>query len=241
MSTFSTGEMASLGHVSVRTIQYWDKKGLLTPSTKGPSGRRIYDSSDVQRLKLILLFKNIGLSLSAIKEIVDGDNSVSTLKLLLTERQDSLRDQISADRSQLAEVDSLIKSLPSLDNLSLNSIDDMNSIMDNKKALKKVHIHLILFGLPLSVLEIGSIIYSIVIRSWWPFVIWVLIDIIGAGFLSRYYFNSNEYVCPNCQFQFRPTFWQSFWAPHTFATRKLTCPNCGQKNYCVEVCGVSSE
>lgn len=58
MSEYTTGELAKLASVSVRTLQYYDKKDLLKPSKVTESGRRIYTDVDLSRLKLILLLKN---------------------------------------------------------------------------------------------------------------------------------------------------------------------------------------
>ncbi len=41
MSQFSTGELAKVAEVSVRTVQYYDQRGILTPSEVTEGGRRI--------------------------------------------------------------------------------------------------------------------------------------------------------------------------------------------------------
>ena len=50
MSQFSTGELAKAAEVSVRTVQYYDQRGILTPSEVTEGGRRIYYESDLERL-----------------------------------------------------------------------------------------------------------------------------------------------------------------------------------------------
>lgn len=53
----------------------------------------------------------------------------------------------------------------------------------------------------------------------------------------QYYFNHVAYICPQCHEVFRPRFREAFWAPHTPRARKLTCPKCGHRGYCVETYG----
>ena len=50
MSQFSTGELAKAAEVSVRTVQYYDQRGILTPSEVTEGGRRIYHEPDLERL-----------------------------------------------------------------------------------------------------------------------------------------------------------------------------------------------
>ncbi|MCF0233183.1 MAG: MerR family transcriptional regulator, partial [Enterococcus sp.] len=55
--TYSTGELAKLANVSVRTVQYYDKRGILKPSDVTEGGRRIYTDSDLDKLKTICFLR----------------------------------------------------------------------------------------------------------------------------------------------------------------------------------------
>lgn len=235
MSTYTTGELAKISQVSVRTLQYYDKKNLLNPSSKTDSGKRIYNATDLKKLKLILLLKNLGLKLSEIKQITEAPNAVKTLNLMLAEQEKIVKAELKDSQRQLKMIETVKSNLTDFDQLTLNSIDDINKVMNNKKALKKVHINLILMGLPINIIEIGTFIYGIVKRNWIPFIIAMILVCIEAAWLTKYYFNSTNYICPNCKTTFKPDFWKAFWAKHTPKTRKLTCPHCGQTNNCVEV------
>ena len=48
MSKYTTGELAKLCGVSVRTVQFYDTKGLLPPSELSEGGRRLYSDDDLQ-------------------------------------------------------------------------------------------------------------------------------------------------------------------------------------------------
>ena len=58
MSKYTTGEIAKLCGVSVRTVQYYDERGILIPSELSEGGRRLYSEDDYKKLKIIcfLLF-----------------------------------------------------------------------------------------------------------------------------------------------------------------------------------------
>ncbi len=61
------GEIAKKMGVSVRTLQYYDKEGLLCPSAFSEGGRRLYSNKDIVKLHQILSFKHLGFSLEEIK------------------------------------------------------------------------------------------------------------------------------------------------------------------------------
>ena len=69
----TVGEVADLVGVTVRSIQYYDQQGILSPSAKGPQNQRFYTPQDVERLYCILSLKYAGLSLAQIRECLkDG-------------------------------------------------------------------------------------------------------------------------------------------------------------------------
>ncbi len=65
-------EVSSLAGVSIRTLQYYDKIGLLHPSGYTDAGYRLYDDTDLERLQYILLFRELEFSLKDIKAIINS-------------------------------------------------------------------------------------------------------------------------------------------------------------------------
>jgi len=59
--------LARRASVSVRTLRYYDKVGLLSPSHCSESGYRLYSEGDMVRLQYILVLKSLGFSLKEIK------------------------------------------------------------------------------------------------------------------------------------------------------------------------------
>ena len=64
--------VAELAGVSVRTLHHYDSIGLLTPASATPAGYRLYTDADLERLQQVLLFRELGLPLESIRQILDG-------------------------------------------------------------------------------------------------------------------------------------------------------------------------
>ncbi|MCQ2531813.1 MAG: MerR family transcriptional regulator [Saccharofermentans sp.] len=65
-------EVSKIAGVSIRTLQYYDKIGLLHPTGYTDSGYRLYDDTDLDRLKYILLFRELEFPLKDIKNIISS-------------------------------------------------------------------------------------------------------------------------------------------------------------------------
>ena len=79
---YTTGEFARMAHVTIRTIRYYDKKGLLKPSFVNESGYRMYSDEDFLRLQKILSLKYLGFSLKEISNMTIHDTSSDILESL---------------------------------------------------------------------------------------------------------------------------------------------------------------
>lgn len=235
MSDYSTGELAKLGHVSVRTLQYYDQKGLLPPTAVTAGGRRRYAETDLQRLKLIRLLKGMDLSLAAIQEILDSDQANRVLADALTQQEHQLLAEQAENTEKLRTLRLIQRSLPDFTDVSIQSITDMEHMMANKQGLRRVRLRLFGFGGILGIIEWGTFIYALFTGNWWFFAIGMVIVIAGASWISWDYLRSVSYACPNCGTVFNPAFKEAFFARHNIRARKVTCPHCGQKNFCVEV------
>lgn len=65
-------EVSGLAGVSIRTLQYYDRIGLLRPADRTESGYRLYDDTDLEKLQQILLFRELEFPLKDIKRIMDN-------------------------------------------------------------------------------------------------------------------------------------------------------------------------
>ena len=95
---YSSGQFARLAGVSLKTIRFYDKKNILKPSYRNPSGARFYTEEDFAKLQQILLLKYLGLALEDIKELaIDTSdqhmllNSLKLQKKLVKDRMEQLQ------------------------------------------------------------------------------------------------------------------------------------------------------
>lgn len=104
------GQLARKMGVTVRTIQFYDQKGLLAPSAKGPGNQRLYSHDDEVTLARILVLKYLGMSLSDIKDkqqqLDDSNRFREQLSVSLGSLESdftSLIDQLSIVRKMLSD------------------------------------------------------------------------------------------------------------------------------------------
>ena len=237
MSQYTTGEMAKACGVTVRTVQFYDQKGILIPSALSEGGRRLYSGEDLKKMKIICFLRDTGLNLDTIGQLMKEEDPGSTISILLVQQEQVLREEISERREKLNRLEELKKLVESASSFSVETIGDIATIMEGQKKMSAMHRNMLLTGLPLSLLQIASILLWIFKGIWWPFIIWVLAAIPWAVLWSRYYYRHTAYICPQCHEVFRPAFREAFFANHTPKTRKLTCVKCGRKGFCVETWG----
>ena len=235
MSKYTTGELAKLCGVTVRTVQYYDTRGILVPSELTEGGRRLYSEDDVRRMKIICFLRDLGLPIDAISRLLSEDDPGSVISLLLDQQEKQLKEEIGEREEQLRKLGELRDGLKGVSEFSVETIGDIAYTMTNKKELKRIHMTMLATGIPLAVLQWSSVILWITKGIWWLFLIWALVAIPYGVWVSRWYFRRVAYICPQCHSVFRPTFREAFFAGHTPATRKLTCPSCGHHGFCVEV------
>lgn len=235
MSKYTTGEIAKLCGVTVRTVQYYDNRGILIPSELSDGGRRLYSENDLKRLKVICFLRELDIPINAISQILEEEHPEKLIELLIEQQESVLNDEISEKKEKLEKLRELKNGLKSNATFSLESIGDIAVFMDGRKKMKKMRWITILTGIPVTALQWFSIIYWIIRGIWWPFIAWIIVVIIWGSIVSLYYFNHVKYICPECHEVFIPSFKEAFWANHTPTTRKLTCTKCGHKGFCMEV------
>lgn len=237
MSQYTTGEIAKLCGVTVRTVQYYDSRDILTPSELTVGGRRLYSEEDVKRLKVICVLRELGLSINVIGQLLKEDDPASVIDVLLSQQSQVLKDEIAEKQAQLDRLTDLHKELKNVEHFSVEFIGDVANIMENKKKMNRLYVQFALMAIPLELVEAGTIALWILKGIWWPFAVWLLVMIPFTWWLVKYYHRKVAYICPQCHTTFRPVMKEFFWAKHTLRTRKLTCTCCGHKGFCVETWG----
>ena len=103
------GEMAKTFGVTLRTLRFYEDKGLISPKRDGST--RLYSRRDRARLKLILLGRKVGFSLRDVKQIMDlyDPKGANTKQLRLT--LDKSEKQLARLQKQRAAIDEAIAEL----------------------------------------------------------------------------------------------------------------------------------
>ncbi len=235
MSKYTTGEIAKLCGVSVRTVQYYDDRGILVPSEFSEGGRRLYTEDDLKRMHIICFLREAGLPINSISALFAEKNPENIISILLEQQEQVLREELSERQAKLDLTLGIKRELKELDTFSVESIGDIAHVMKQKNKLNKMRLTMVFTGIPVTALQLTSIVLWITNGLWWLFVIWACVAIPWGICTSKYYFNHVAYICPECHEVFKPKLKETFWAYHTPKMRRLTCPKCGRKGLCVEV------
>ncbi len=232
---YTTGEIAKLCGVSVRTVQYYDDRGILIPSELSEGGRRLYSEDDLRRMHIICFLRDAGLPLNSISALFAEAKPESIISILIEQQEQVLKEELSERQAKLDLLEGIKRELKEIENFSVESIGDIAHIMKQKNKLSKMRLTMVLTGIPVTALQWTSIILWITHGLWWLFVLWACVALPWGICTSRYYFHHVAYICPECHEVFQPRFKEMFWAYHTPKMRRLTCPKCGRKGLCVEV------
>ena len=131
MQSYTTGEMAKLCGVSVRTVQFYDAKGVLKPSQLTEGGRRIYTEDDLAGMRIICTLKSLGLSLSSIKDIMQSGRPIDMLSQLLKERKKQLESEAENIRHSREIIDNILSEINTSKAISLEYITGMEQRIEN--------------------------------------------------------------------------------------------------------------
>ena len=103
----TVGELAKKMNVTVRTLQFYDKEGLLSPSTVSEGGRRLYTDADIVTLHQIQSMKQLGFTLDDIKNRLVFLDSPADVAAALTEQAKAIRERIATLSETLQTVEAL--------------------------------------------------------------------------------------------------------------------------------------
>ncbi|MEV6149617.1 MerR family transcriptional regulator [Nonomuraea sp. NPDC052129] len=103
----TVGAAASHVKVTVRTLHHWDAIGLVRPSGRTTGGYRLYSAADIARIHRVLIYRELGLSLDDIGELLDAPTVDMTVPL--RQQRTQLLDRISRLRAMVDAVDRMIE------------------------------------------------------------------------------------------------------------------------------------
>lgn len=103
----TVGELAKKMDVTVRTLQYYDREGVLSPSMESAGGRRLYTDKDLVRLHQILSLKSLGFSLDDIKNHLIALETPEDVAGALADQAAAIRKKIETLSESLKEIEIL--------------------------------------------------------------------------------------------------------------------------------------
>lgn len=103
---YTVQKLGKLAGISTRTLRYYDEIELLKPAKVNSSGYRIYGQKEVERLQQILFYRELGMSLDRIKEIVTSPSFNGAIAL--REHREQLLDRRRQLDALIANVDKSI-------------------------------------------------------------------------------------------------------------------------------------
>ncbi len=109
---FRVKEFAEFSGVTVRTLQYYDRMGLLKPSSYTNSNHRIYRIDDLLRLQQILTFKYLGYGLVEIRKLMSSP-AYDVAEALKTQGK-ALGDRIAQLQKVAKSIDRAVNALGSI-------------------------------------------------------------------------------------------------------------------------------
>ncbi|WHY71441.1 MerR family transcriptional regulator [Fictibacillus enclensis] len=98
MKTYSISEVAKELNLTVYTLRYYDKEGLMPFVERTPNGNRLFKESDIRALKVIECLKATGMPIKEIKTFIDwcseGDSTLEQRYNMFLERKANVEAQM---------------------------------------------------------------------------------------------------------------------------------------------------
>ncbi|BCN31104.1 MerR family transcriptional regulator [Anaeromicropila herbilytica] len=97
--TYTIGEVAEMLNISISTIRYYDKEGLLPLVNRTSGNIRVFNDSDIECLKMIDCLKTTGMQLKDIKLFFEwceeGDSTIDKRYQLFIEQKEKTEKQMA--------------------------------------------------------------------------------------------------------------------------------------------------
>lgn len=121
----TVGEVAKKMDVTVRTLQHYDREGLLSPSALSEGGRRLYTDKDIVKLHQILSLKHLGFSLDDIKNRLILLDTPAEIAAVLTEQAAVVRQKIESLSESLRELEALREEVLQMQSVNFKKYADI--------------------------------------------------------------------------------------------------------------------
>jgi DNA-binding transcriptional MerR regulator len=120
--TMNISKFSELTKLSVHTLRYYEKLGLLSNISRNDSGRRIYTQEDIEWVTFISELKSIGMSLEQIKQYqalqAVGESTYQQRRTILESHRKALDERIRTEQSHLSVLDAKMQKCNKLKHLT---------------------------------------------------------------------------------------------------------------------------
>jgi DNA-binding transcriptional MerR regulator len=107
---FTIGRLAESAGVSIDTVRFYERKGLLPEPARTEGGYRAYSPEDTWRLRFVLRAKELGFTLREIAELLEGDGDPATVRAAAAAK----RQDVALQQAELAVLDGRLRRLVQL-------------------------------------------------------------------------------------------------------------------------------
>jgi DNA-binding transcriptional MerR regulator len=140
---YTINEVAKICDISVHTIRFYDKEGLLPFVTRNSTGNRQFNEVDLDLIKLICCLKNTGMQVKEIKEYIElcmqGEETAPARKQIMINHRKEILRQIDDMKKNLNIVDLKIAFYDSYIANPENGYDALKFMNENKKKYINTH------------------------------------------------------------------------------------------------------
>ena len=117
---YTVKQLAKISGVSVRTLHWYDEKGLLKPSYHGSNGYRYYEEEQLLMLQQILFFRELGFNLNDIQKLLSQDD-FDKVRALQSHKQ-VLTEEINRKSNLITTIDKTISHLRGKETMQDNEL-----------------------------------------------------------------------------------------------------------------------
>ncbi|MEO3946294.1 MerR family transcriptional regulator [Gorillibacterium sp. CAU 1737] len=232
-TTYSTGELAKGANVSIRTVQYYDKEGILQASGRTEGGRRMYSEEDLLRLRTIGLYRVLGLSLEEIRKLMPANdgNGQGPLQELLRRQLGRLEEEQEDIRIKRERIEAILQAHEESGRIEVDTLEELEALIKRKERHRRTDRMTLLFLGGFLLFAAGVFPMAVSYGGSLPY----LLLAVGIGMvvgLAYYHSAVNAYRCPACGCKFEIGFRRDLFSLNGGKKgKRLSCPHCGRKGW----------
>lgn len=111
---YTVGQFARICNVSAKTLRHYDEIGLFSPAMVGPDNQyRYYSREQIPQMRRILFFRDLGLGLEVIRELVRSGAvaDLNRVEVILKERAEDVRREIALQHQLLSRIENAVAAM----------------------------------------------------------------------------------------------------------------------------------